>query len=146
MAVKLLLGLIALIVIVSMALPQPQTLVKATVKDNFSSISTDFKGENTIHIDDYIEGLWGSVSNLSNTPYELHKFDCTEFTNNFIDILKEHEYLNVSYTAVFGVALWDCDYCLHCWIEIDGKVFEATNGKFANNSLYGKKKELEYCV
>jgi len=127
------------------------TIGKTIVAKQYDLVRSDavysVKDINKVDIYHYIESVWHN-SHLPKQKYKLHKYDCTEYTNEFINILDNHSYLNISYTAVYGMLLKEytnCTYCFHCWIEIDGKNFEATIGKFLPKQYYKKIKEVDEC-
>jgi len=77
-----------------------------------------------------LEKYW--KANLGNKTYVYGKYDCTQFTNDFNGLLLK---IGIKPKIVLGF-LHGCGVygkCLHAWLEIDGKTFEATTGKFITN-------------
>jgi hypothetical protein len=90
-----------------------------------------------------IESYWNA--NLGNKTYVYGRYDCTQFTNDFNDLLVKAW---IKPKIVFGF-LKGCGVygrCLHCWLEINGKPFEAVTGRFiANMSKYEFRKYIWRC-
>ncbi len=84
-----------------------------------------FEGENTI---------MELAKNVSESyEFELHKFDCTDFSEELVKRLKEKGF---NAYCVFG--RWEIpDYKLHTWVEIDMLNYfieiEATKGRIISN-------------
>lgn len=109
-----------------------------------NNTASEFSGTNVITLKPNkinIEEFW--ESELGNKTYKLHTYDCTDFSNDFMEILERY---GINATAVYGILTERCDYCVHCWIEIDGMTFEATAGKFVDPGIYEAKKRLRRCV
>lgn len=91
--------------------------------------------------EDVIMRLWRS--HFLNKKYENGVYDCTEFTNDFSTILTDGD-INITHTIVVGKLNEEEEF--HCWIEIDGKIFEATTGRFPMDTTgYRKIKEMDHC-
>ncbi len=74
--------------------------------------------------------------NIDGKEYILHKYDCTEFSNNLVISLKKAGY-KAQCTAGNN---WDFEYTNHTWtsVWINGKRFEieSTTGEFINPKEY----------
>lgn len=90
-----------------------------------------------------IESYW--KVNLGYKYYIYGKYDCTQYSNDFNDLL-----IKIGYkTKIVLGFLHGCGVygkCLHCWLEINGKGFEAVNGKFITDmNRYEFRKYIQRC-
>ena len=72
-----------------------------------------------------ITDLW--IEQFEGVDYVRGIYDCTQFSNDFRDTLEP--YLNVS--VVYGMFIGSEN--THCWLEIEGKWFEATSGHWVED-------------
>ena len=89
-----------------------------------------------VSYEDDIDRIW--EDELGNKTYVLHKYDCTQFTLDFVDILFAANYTDAR--PQFGRMLdWNGNRVgLHCWVNVLGKPYEATSGNFIDNHTYSK--------
>lgn len=137
--------------ILGMAIVMLGLMVIESLSDNHTSFTgyvdgNELTGENvsfSMTKQEAIEWLW--QSHLHNKTYKFGKYDCTEYTNDFISILNENNHiLNISYNVAIG-KIEESDTIYHCWIEIEDKSFEPIDGEFFNGSNYIKHGESSYC-
>ena len=99
----------------------------------FSSSNITILEPNRISITDVWEAQFEGVE------YVLYKYDCKDFTEDFYDTINGHG-LDVS--KMYGTL----DGYLHYWLEIDGRYFEATTGRWVTDmDRYAKAKRIGRC-
>ena len=85
--------------------------------------------------------LW--IERFEGIDYVRGKYDCTQFSNDFRDTLKPYFNVTIVYGMIKGQDM------MHCWLEINGRPFEATSGHWigfnAYNERYKKFKNIHRC-
>lgn len=69
-----------------------------------------------------IERLW--LENMNGLERELGVYDCTNFSNDFKEVLSENGIESVIGVGRFNATLY------HCWNVINGSDFEPQTGRF----------------
>lgn len=105
----------------------------------FTSSSLTVLEPNMISIEDF----W--LEQFKDTEYIYGKYDCTQFSNDFNAMLYDK---GVNSTIIMGFYYSErLSYGrgLHCWLDIDGRYFEPTIGRFTNSGRYEPVREVRRC-
>ena len=68
-----------------------------------------------------ITDIW--EDNFKSVDYVRGVYDCTQFSNDFYDIIKDDFNASLMYGTIEGGYI-------HCWLDINGHGFEATTGEW----------------
>jgi len=122
-----------LLVLFSFPTATVATITTVDTTNSFSSTSTQLE-KNEIYTQTYIEQLWHKT--MGNKKYVLNKYDCTQFTLDFADILAKHNFTAQPVAGFYLDKKLTYGKTLHCWLIVEEKPFEATAGMFIPQNYY----------